>query len=227
MYEVLTYSLQFLVFLFSMSVHQYGHVFGAWSMGYSLNKKKVGQVCDPWTLLVRERFGMVFFPILSIWAYGVPLGYSGLPIDAKWAEKNPRRVSLVALSGVLGNLALLLISLALVKLCAYLDFLHLSGEFGFYSWISGNGGLASGTCAMILASFLWVNLCQFFFSLLPVPPLDGFICLGFLWKHNNFKSLRNMLSQPIGSILLLSFSLQFIPAFAPKFFEFVWLKFFV
>ena len=211
MHDIFVYILFYLVFLMSVGLRQLGCYALAYRLTKATNQTAFGY-CDPFYLVRKDRVGMVFFPLLSFWAWGLPLGYSPIPVSSSYHQKKPFRTAGVALAGIASHFLIVLGCLGLVKVGMYYDVLKVSADFDTYKWVYGSTGQVSECLALVLSTILWVNLGLAAFLMLPVPPLNGYVVLSFLLgRQSRLKSLRDVLWHPIGSMVLLSLSLQIVP----------------
>jgi Zn-dependent protease len=163
----------YVVFVFSVTLHEAAHAFVALRVG-DPTAYHGGQVSlSPLPHMRREPFGMVVLPILGVIVSGWPIGYASAPYDPVWADAHPRRAAWMALAGPAANALLVLVS-----------------------WLAIRGGLATGlfdspesisfsrvaisevsplaeSGALLLSVFFSMNLLLAILNLIPVPPLDG------------------------------------------------------
>ena len=103
----------YVVFVFSVTVHEAAHAAAA-LLGGDATAYEGGQVSlDPIPHMRREPFGMVLLPLASVFMSGWPWGYASAPFDPAWAERHPRRAAWMALAGPGANLAIVLAITAL------------------------------------------------------------------------------------------------------------------
>lgn len=211
MHDIVIYILFYLVFLMSVSLRQ----LGCYAVAYRLTKKSNQSAfdhCDPFYLTLKDRVGMLFFPFLSLWAWGLPLGYSPIPVSSSFHKKQPLRTAFVAFTGVFVHFLIALGCMSLLKVGLYYECFSVSAGFENFQWVTGSAGQVSDCLALVLSTVLWVNLGLAAFLMLPVPPLNGYIVSAFfLGRKDRFKGLREVLWHPVGSMVLLSLSLQVVP----------------
>ena len=100
----------YVVFLFSVTVHEAAHAWAA-KRGGDLTAYLGGQVSlDPVPHIRREPFGMVVLPLATVILTGWPWGYASAPFDRGWARRHPRRAAWMALAGPAANLGLMLLA---------------------------------------------------------------------------------------------------------------------
>jgi Zn-dependent protease len=166
-------ALWFLVFLFSVVVHEAAHAFAALKLG-DRTAYEGGQVTlDPIPHLRREPFGTIAVPILSFLSAGWMIGWASTPYDRDWARRHPDRSALMALAGPLANLLLVIAAALLIRLGMALDFFHLPGRIGFSHVVAAYQDGTPAGIATLLSILFTLNLILFVFNLLPLPPLDG------------------------------------------------------
>lgn len=186
---------QYVVLIFSMTVHEAAHAWWAMRHGDS-TAYQGGQVSlDPLPHIRREPFGMVLIPILTYAANGWMMGWASAPLSLQWILDNPRRAAAVSLSGPLANLAIAVATGVAIRL------LVSSGAIGFDS-LSGlaTGGLANGAGAVLWHLF-FLNTLLFAYNLLPIPPLDGSSALGLFLSEASAQRLQMTIRQPMVAML--------------------------
>jgi len=167
----------YLVFLFSLVVHEAAHSFVAWKLG-DPTAHQGGQVTlDPYPHIKREPIGTVVLPLLVYIHSGWMIGWASAPFDPAWATKHPRRHALMALAGPASNFCIVLVALILMKIgifCGaftgpiYPDAEHLVvSESANWLYVA----------ARFLSIAFYLNIILFIFNLFPVPPLDGWSVL--------------------------------------------------
>ncbi len=176
---------EFVLLLFSLSVHECAHAWMASRLG-DQTARQMGRVSlNPMDHV--DPIGTLLFPALVIFGPFIGLNFfSGMLIG--WAKPTPvitrnfrkivRDDNLVTLAGPASNLLLVLIAfLVLAVLCVAVPDGQLLVITTFLSIF--RGGLALGANPGLQASILLcslailINLSLCFFNLLPIPPLDG------------------------------------------------------
>lgn len=172
--EILQGLIQYLVLLFSLSVHESSHAWTADRFG-DPTARYLGRITlNP--IAHMDLFGTVIFPLLMIFS-SVPLIGWARPVPVNLGNLgSPRRDHLwIAAAGPLSNLALC--AGFLVLLAALLRTSSAAREA-----LSGYlGGPAGGSAApsawepilLFLLFGVFLNAMLAVFNLLPVPPLDG------------------------------------------------------
>src|SRR3954454_17339271 len=98
--------LWFVAFLFSTTLHEAAHAWAA-LRGGDPTAYHGGQVSvSPIPHIRREPIGMVVVPLLTTLTQGWALGWASTPIDARWAERHPRRAALMSAAGPAANFLL-------------------------------------------------------------------------------------------------------------------------
>lgn len=193
----------FVVFLFSTTCHEAAHAAVA-KWGGDLTAYYGGQVTlNPLPHIQREPIGMIVVPLLSAYVSGWPIGWASAPYDPYWADRHPRRAGLMSLAGPAANLALCLLSVALLRVGLSSGFLADSGAV-----------VGSSPAVRILSSMALLNMLLCGFNLLPIPPLDGAgIVEGFGGKGvRNF--MQNVRRAPMVGLLGLFMAWQIFPRIA-------------
>jgi Zn-dependent protease len=172
---------EFVLLLFSLSVHECAHAWMASRLG-DQTARLMGRVSlNPMDHV--DPVGTLLFPALVIFGPFIGLNFfSGMLIG--WAKPTPvitrnlrkivRDDNLVTLAGPASNLLLVLVAFLVL---AVISVAVPDGRFLVLSAFSGGiaMGVPSGLQAFVLLCVLaiLINLSLCFFNLLPVPPLDG------------------------------------------------------
>ena len=169
------FGLWYVVFLFSLTVHEGSHALAA-HWGGDDTAYEGGQVTlNPLPHMQREPMGTLMVPVLSYVFMGWVMGWASTPYDPHWARRHPRRAGLMSLAGPASNFALAAGALLVVKL------LLASGVFlppvsaAFHPLVAVPDGAPAALTplAYALSLTLVLNVLLGCFNLLPVPPLDG------------------------------------------------------
>jgi len=171
--QLVTGLIYYVVFLFSTTVHEAAHAWAA-KLGGDLTAYHGGQVSlDPRPHIQREPFGMVILPLISTLIAGWPFGYASAPYDPHWAMRHPKRAAWMALAGPGSNLALVVLSVIVIRIGMLAGGFYApdSARFGL---IVGavDGGLWRGAAGLTSIMFS-MNLVLACLNILPLPPLDG------------------------------------------------------
>lgn len=163
----------YVVFLFSITMHEAAHAFAAMKMGDDTAYNGGQVTLNPVPHVRREPFGTVIVPILSYFFAGWMMGWASAPYNPQWALQYPRRSAIMSLAGPASNLLLVLVSAMIIRLGIEsgifvppdgISFTHLTEAV--------DGGVWSSVATMLSILFS-LNLLLFAFNLIPVPPLDG------------------------------------------------------
>jgi Zn-dependent protease len=209
----------YIVFLFSTTVHEAAHALAA-KIGGDLTAYHGGQVSlDPTPHIQREPFGMVVLPLLSTLTTGWPFGFASAPYDPHWAMRHPRRAAWMALAGPGANLALVILSIVVVRvgIAAGGFFAPDSARFG--SIVGAvDGGLWHGA-AFVTSVMFSMNLVLACLNVLPLPPLDGSAAIIlFMSKSSALRYQQFLWSNPLlGAVGMIvawrAFDVVFDPLF--------------
>lgn len=158
--------LLFVTVTVSLTVHEAAHALFA-LLGGDRTAYLGGQVTlNPVPHMQREPFGMLALPLLTLlMTNGAScFGFAHAPIDARWADRNPRKAALMSLAGPLANVLLATIAFAVL-------------------WFVGRPESDAGDAVRRIAgAFLLMNLLLAVFNLIPLPPLDGAGVVGGLYR---------------------------------------------
>jgi Zn-dependent protease len=195
----------YVVFLFSVTLHEAGHAWAA-LRGGDPTAYAGGQVTlDPRPHIRREPFGTVLVPLIGIAMSGFPIGWASTPFDPRWASAFPKRAAWMALAGPAANLLLMLLAALLIRLGIG------AGAFapGYVSVtelvvaVPGSGPLVGGI-AMLVSALYAMNLLLLVLNLIPVPPLDGSAVIGLVLPEETVRKLQSTVNQSgLGLIGLL------------------------
>ncbi len=191
----------YVVFLFSVTLHEASHAFIA-RLGGDETAYLGGQVSlDPLPHIRRSPFGMVVLPILSLLLYGWPIGFASAPYDPYWADRYPRRAGWMAAAGPASNLALTLLAGVAVRLFMLAGIFKLPPQIGFSQIAQATEpGFASGV-AFFLSILFILNLVLTVLNLIPVPPLDGSGVVTLFLNEETARKFNNFFRNPMFSML--------------------------
>ena len=170
---------EFLLLIFSLSVHECAHAWMASKLGDQTARMQGGVTLNPAHHI--DPIGTLLFPALII--FGPLIGFtffSGLIVG--WAKPTPvttrnfRRITrddnLTTLAGPASNL---LVALAAFVVLAVISVAVPGGHTLVIATFMGGVALGSALPALVLLAILAIkiNLSLLCFNLLPIPPLDG------------------------------------------------------
>ena len=208
----------YVVFVFSVTLHEAAHAAAA-LLGGDSTAYEGGQVSiDPIPHMRREPFGMVVLPLITVVMSGWPFGYASAPYDPSWAARYPRRAAWMALAGPAANLALVLVMAIGVKVGLALGYFTVPDFINFDQITQSTGdpnGLAAGIGFLMSVAFS-LNLLLFVLNMLPLPPLDGSGALVLVLPESMHDDYHNVIHQPLFAVvgLLIVFT-QFHHIFRP------------
>lgn len=164
----------YLVFIFSIVVHEASHLFMAVRFGESMAYNDGQHSLNPILHVKREPMGTIVIPIISLLSFGWILGWTKIPYGLRWADSNIKKAGLMSLAGILSNLLLLLLTSLTI---------HMGIGFGMFNPHPVHIQISSLVLAAdygqlelvtkILSVMFSMNLILFLFNTLPVPALDG------------------------------------------------------
>lgn len=186
----------YVVFLFSVTLHEAGHAWAA-LRGGDPTAYAGGQVTlDPRPHIRREPFGTVLVPLLGIAMSGFPIGWASTPYDPRWAYAFPRRAAWMALAGPAANLLLMLLAALLIR-SGISTGVFLPGYVSVSELVvaaPGAGAVTTGI-AMLVSGLYAMNLLLLVLNLIPIPPLDGSAAIGLILPEGTVRRLQIAMNQ--------------------------------
>ena len=213
----------FVVFLFTLTVHEACHGLVAW-LGGDSTAYHGGQVTlNPWPHIRREPVGTMVVPLLTFITSGWMMGWASTPYDPEWGRQHPRRLAAMSAAGPGGNL--MIAALAFFALKALLA----SGTFvppetiNFHRLVDPRVGTPQESIlyplAFLLSVALSLNVLLFLFNLLPLPPLDGAGILQGLLPDKYGNLIEGLRRNPMMSLVGLMIAWQVMDVFYHPAFE--------
>ena len=171
------FAIWYVVFLFSLTVHEGAHALLAW-WGGDDTAYRGGQVTlNPWPHLTREPFGTVVVPVLSFFMAGWMMGWASTPYNPDWGRRHPRRQALMSAAGPAGNLLIAGIAFAVMRALLVTGVLTWPQSAGFSRLVAPAPGTPAGSwlepLCLLLSVAVNLNVLLGIFNLIPLPPLDG------------------------------------------------------
>ena len=183
----------YLAFVVAVTTHEAAHGLVAY-LGGDSTAYSAGQVSlNPVPHMRREPFGMILVPLLTVFMRGWPIGWASTPYDPRWERRYPRRAAWMAAAGPGANLALALLSLAVLRAGLETGLFHAPDRVSFSSYVGAETQLLQNL-GRFLSMLLTVDSVLFLFNLIPVPPLDGAAILGLVLPPETALRLRQALS---------------------------------
>jgi Zn-dependent protease len=186
---------EFVILLFSLSVHECAHAWMASRLGDHTARLEGRISLNPGRHI--DVFGTLLFPALMIFGPLLGLGGSGIvfgwgkpiPIITRNFKKITRDDNLVAIAGPLANLLLAFLAFLLLLV---LILAVPGGRVAVIGTVGGQvfAGVASAQQAIATLGWLMieVNLALFFFNFLPIPPLDAARIVRNLLPYNSLNT---------------------------------------
>lgn len=225
----------YVVFVFSTTTHEAAHSLVAY-LGGDRTAYEGGQVSlDPMPHIRRSPFGMVVIPIITflLSSGGYMFGFASAPFNMLWAQRNPRKYSLMSFAGPAANFVLAFVAFILMVVLVKAELLMLNPRFGFDDIVVARpapGATLSdqpgplGALAMMLSVMFSLNIFLGLFNLLPVPPLDGAAVLEGAFPRSLGSFFQRLRQSPIAALIGLVVIFQFGGRLIFPLFEFVLLK---
>ncbi len=172
--------LRYIVFLFSTTCHEAAHAFAS-KLGGDETAAHGGQVTlNPLPHILREPFGMVVVPLLSMAMGGGLIGWASAPYDPLWAQRHPRRAAWMSLAGPAANFALAILAGIAMRIGLLMGSFHIPMQRTITHLVEGGQSGGVDGIATVLSIVFTLNILLGVFNLLPVPPLDGFNAIALL-----------------------------------------------
>lgn len=188
--------LWYVVFIFSTTCHEAAHAFTALKLG-DRTAYEGGQVTlDPLPHIRREPVGTIVFPIISFLMGGWMIGWASAPYDPHWAIRYPKRSALMAFSGPLTNLTLVLLAFLAIRMGMASQVFYAPDSINFSHVTAATAGGIWIPLAKVLSIFFSLNLILCVFNLLPLPPLDGSGVVPILLEDRMAREYLNFIRNP-------------------------------
>lgn len=194
----------YVVFLFSVTLHEAGHAWAA-LRGGDPTAYLGGQVSiNPEPHIRREPFGMVILPLLSVLLWGWPFGFASAPYNPHWAARYPRRAAWMSLAGPGANLLLVVAAGIIVHMGIAAGLFYQPPSVNHLAIVGATGDGLAGGVGMVVSALFSLNLILLVLNLIPLPPLDGSGALTLVIGDRLAERFRELASQPmVGLIGLL------------------------
>jgi len=194
----------FVVFIFSVTVHEAAHAWIA-LRGGDKTAYATGQVSlNPMPHIRREPFGMVVLPIISVIFIGWPIGYASAPFDPVWAERHHKRAAIMALAGPVSNLIIALICILIMYIGLNTEVLR-PGTDIYLQVVSAEKGSMLSSLTWLLSMLMLMNLLLFIINILPIPPLDGSAVVPLFLNEKLARRYQAFIYNPMFSIIGMLF----------------------
>lgn len=169
---------QYVVFLLSTTCHEASHALAA-KIGGDPTASLGGQVTlNPTPHVMREPFGMVVVPLLSLISGNGLIGWASAPFDPLWQMRFPKRAAWMSLAGPAANFTLMLLAALLIHAGIFAGVFRVPEYLSSFHLVDAAAPGAMEGVAKFISILFSLNLLLGMFNLLPVPPLDGFAALG-------------------------------------------------
>jgi Zn-dependent protease len=183
---------EFVLLLFSLSFHECAHAWMASRLGDQTARLEGRITLNP--MYHVDPIGTLLFPALIIFGpfigfslFGV-LGGGGAtptPVITRNFRKIVRDDNLTTLAGPVSNLLIVVVAFTILAIVALvIPDGHKVVIISFLSVLRPGEGIIPHPLLLVCSVAILVNLCLFFFNLLPIPPLDGSRILRNLLPYN-------------------------------------------
>jgi len=199
----------YLVFLFSITFHEYAHALVARLGGDNTAYQGGHLTLDPTPHVRRSPFGLLLVPIISYLRWNWMVGWASVPFDPTWGKQHPRAQALMSMAGPFANFLLAAIAFWVLRLMLDAGVVVPSGQLQYGEVVklasAASERSPSGALVLALDVLLDLNVLLGLFNLLPVPPLDGAgILEGFLPRYLGpiYAHLRGNLMLELAGLLV-------------------------
>lgn len=154
----------FVIFLFSLSVHESAHAWTSERFGDDLGRSLGRITLNPIAHI--DPFGTILFPLVGLLSGGFMFGWAKpVPVNPlNWTEKNKANFW-VSAAGPISNVFLAIIFFILYKLAIVTNLFEMGNASGPYAiW---------EPIETLLGRGIQLNIVLAIFNLVPIPPLDG------------------------------------------------------
>lgn len=170
---------QFVIFLFSLSVHECAHAWVASRLGDQTARLEGRISLNPIRHI--DPFGTLLFPLLMIvgpfigFGGGIVMGWGKpVPVVTRNFTKITRDDNLFSLAGPAANLLLVVLAFIVMVVMALAV---PDGRDAVIGAVQGQIFLGAASAPQAIAMLVWltveINLAMFFFNFLPIAPLDA------------------------------------------------------
>jgi Zn-dependent protease len=188
--------LWYIVFVFSVVLHEFAHAFVGLYFGDHTAMHHGLTTLNPVPHIQRSPIGMVVVPLLSFVSGGWMIGWASTPYDPYWAQAYPKQAALKTLAGPAANLALVVIAAILIHVGISAGVFYPPESISFTRVVEANSdGLAKGLAVLVSILFT-LNVILLVFNLIPVPPLDGVAVGELVLKGETLYKYRQIMSHP-------------------------------
>ncbi len=207
----------FLVFLFSLTLHEAAHALFA-RLGGDDTAYLGGQVSlNPLPHVRREPMGTILIPVISFFMLGWMMGWASTPYDPHWARRHPRRQALMSAAGPGANLVIA--AAAFVGLRGLIAGRLLEPPdqrvWGFARLADPVAGVGASSwlwpVATALSVALTLNVLLFLFNLIPIPPMDGGGIVHGLFPDSAGRLIESLRASPMMGLIGLLVAWKLIP----------------
>ncbi|HQR40394.1 MAG TPA: site-2 protease family protein [Blastocatellia bacterium] len=183
----------FVVFLFSLSVHESAHAWTSERFGDDLGRSMGRITLNPIAHI--DPFGTILFPLVGLLSGGFMFGWAKpVPVNPlNWVEKNKANFW-VSAAGPISNFILAIIFFVLLKLAFVTGLFNTGNALGPYEiWVP---------IRTLLLMAVQLNIVLAIFNLIPIPPLDGSGVLESILPDDAQRGYEQI--KPYGWILLIA-----------------------
>jgi Zn-dependent protease len=215
--RIVEFLVWFLVFLFSLTIHEAAHALLA-RLGGDDTAYLGGQVSlNPIPHMRREPMGTLLMPLVTFFMMGWMMGWASTPYDPQWAHRHPRRQALMSLAGPVANLlvattAFVILRILLTRHVLVQPVNEVWGPSRLAVPAPGFGETSPlWAVAAVLSIAMSLNLLLFLFNLLPIPPMDGSGVVHGLFPDSIGRVIESLRGNPMMGLLGLLAAWRIFP----------------
>jgi len=213
--RIVEFLVWFLVFLFSLTIHEAAHALLA-RLGGDDTAYLGGQVSlNPIPHMRREPMGTLLMPLITFFMMGWMMGWASTPYDPHWARRHPRRQALMSIAGPVANLLVATTAFVILRTLLTRDIL-VPPEVRSYSRLADPAPVFGETSplwavAATLSIAMSLNTLLFLFNLLPIPPMDGSGVVHGLFPDSIGRVIESLRGNPMMGLLGLLAAWRIFP----------------
>ncbi|HYP29449.1 MAG TPA: site-2 protease family protein [Blastocatellia bacterium] len=194
----------FVVFLFSLSVHEAAHAWTSERFGDDTGRHMGRITLNPLPHI--DPIGTIVFPLIGMLSGGIAMFGWAKPVMTNpllWRDKTKANI-MVSAAGPISNFILVVIAFVVLKALLVSDVVAPARSLSYFSLVTPVAAQAAilEPLSKLLSIMLLLNTTLGVFNLIPIPPLDGSHVLESILPYEMAKAYEQI--QPYGFILLIA-----------------------